>query len=134
MVQCIKYIDEQHKRILNHLNNLYQAIAKRENSNQIINRIEELAEYFQIHFAAEETVMKEFQYSDYSSHKNGHDRILRRIATYTDLYKLGDVSAAFDLTIYLKEWCTKHIEEEDKAIGDLMVEKPLQRRWLPQLW
>jgi hemerythrin len=109
----IETFDEQHKKIFNELNRLFNAIVER-HSNEIVGSIiQSLYNYTNTHFKDEELEMREAEYYGYSGHKLQHEYFLFRIKEFQLKYDSGD-DITVELFGFLKDWITNHILKEDK--------------------
>ncbi|MEI6315089.1 MAG: bacteriohemerythrin, partial [Syntrophus sp. (in: bacteria)] len=66
----IKVIDEQHKKLVDTINMLYDAMSEGKGSTVLADIFNNLAEYTTVHFATEEDFMIRFSYPDYAEHKS----------------------------------------------------------------
>ena len=69
----IAIIDEQHKKIIELLNKLFDAIAIDQVSKVLVPIIEEIVAYSDYHFVTEEFFMTTHRYPEYAEHKKEHD-------------------------------------------------------------
>ena len=58
----IQEIDEQHKCLIEIMNELYTAMANKSNRDLISDVLDKLVDYTKVHFAVEETLMRVFHY------------------------------------------------------------------------
>ena len=72
----IEEIDEQHKVLVDLLNQIHEAIQQRHGAEATGEIIDRLGEYTRIHFAVEESLMRILHYSEYERHKEEHDRLI----------------------------------------------------------
>jgi hemerythrin len=105
-------IDNQHKRIVEYINDLYEARTiglKREDIGKVI---DELVDYTLSHFVFEESMQEEAHYPYLKAHKKVHELFVRRVAEYQERFKLGeDVSE--ELNSLLVRWLFNHIKRDD---------------------
>jgi hemerythrin len=109
----IEIFDEQHKKILNQLNRLFNAIVDRHSTEITGSIIESLYVYTNTHFKDEEAEMKDAEYFDYSAHKSQHDYFLLRVWEFGKKHDSGD-DITVELFGFLKDWIINHILKEDK--------------------
>lgn len=126
----VKEIDDQHKRLIEMLNELNDAIHGdwgREARKDIIDR---LIEYTREHFATEENVMSISGYPDIETHKKQHENLIVMVKNYVKKYEqdpnasnydLLFYAASYDLLFFLRRWLIEHIIKNDKALGDYLV-------------
>jgi hemerythrin len=80
-------IDNQHKRIVEYINDLYEARTiglKREDIGKVI---DELVDYTLSHFVFEESMQEEAHYPYLKAHKKVHELFVRRVAEYQERFK-----------------------------------------------
>lgn len=112
----IEEIDNQHKRLVELLNQVYDA-SKEGRTDTVLNKVlAELINYTHDHFGTEERLMIEKGYPDYSSHKKEHESLTREVQEFQDKYikSAKDPLLAQELTLFLKGWLTNHIVSSDK--------------------
>lgn len=135
----IQEIDEQHKVLVDLLNQLHQAILHHhgaETTGQIMN---ELCEYTKIHFAVEESILRILDYPDYAEHKDHHEQLLAQVQVLRRKMETEDHSISFELLHFLKKWLTIHILEEDNAYTEHLLKcgakaKYSEQSWLNKFW
>jgi hemerythrin-like metal-binding protein len=119
----IKDIDEDHKKLLNLINNLQAAVLC--NTGETFERynLEQLVAYTQFHFAREEKLMEELDYINYEAHKGQHDQMILKVKGFVRQYdKLGR-DALKDVPNYLRLWLVQHINHTDKQYVSFFKEK-----------
>jgi hemerythrin len=109
----IHEIDEQHRMLVDILNEFYDAIRHQKGSQKAGSILERLADYTRIHFAVEESMMRLLDYHDYQEHKRLHDELIETLKELTIKFASGRRSVNFELIHFLKLWLTKHIQESD---------------------
>lgn len=107
----IEVIDEQHKRIVDHINELHDAISAHDH-DKINHVFEQMIEYTVSHFSFEESMMENHGYPHTAAHKKVHDAFTDRVSRYQKEWENGkDVSRK--LLNDLRIWLTNHIKVED---------------------
>lgn len=108
----IDVIDQQHKRIVEYINQLDDARTNglsREESSWILG---ELIDYTISHFSFEESLQEEAGYPFCTSHKKVHESFTKRIAEFHERAEKGeDVTKA--LNSLLVTWLFNHIKRDD---------------------
>ncbi|MES9962039.1 MAG: bacteriohemerythrin [Candidatus Sedimenticola sp. 20ELBAFRAG] len=118
----VDVIDHQHRRIVEYINTLYNAIARKDEAS-VADVMEQLTEYTIGHFAFEESLMEQCGYDQISTHKIGHDRFTRKIRKYQQDLDAGE-NIADKLLEELKSWLVEHIQKEDFAYVGVVPRKP----------
>lgn len=130
----IQEIDEQHKHLIDLINQLYAVLARRDERDKIARVLDELVEYTKIHFAIEEALMRIFDYSDYDNHKAIHNRIVTQVVEFQLRFHKGDKYVGLELLQFLKEWLMDHILEIDMRYSEHLTRNGVKRNWLGRLW
>ncbi len=117
----INSIDEQHKKLIELINDFYDNIQSRSNNENIGKLISGMKNYTQMHFTLEEKYMKQFSYPDYFSHKNEHDSFIAKVSSLEEKYNSKKLIISFEITGFLKEWIKNHIQESDMKYSDFLV-------------
>lgn len=117
----IEEIDEDHKKIINLFNEVYEKVFQCENVDDerelTKQTLHKLAKYVQYHFTAEEGLMIKINYPDYIEHKREHDHYISEVNNLIVEYEQGGVALSFPTFMLLKEWITNHILGTDQKYG-----------------
>lgn len=107
----IDVIDDQHKRILDYINELQQVdiISDRAQIKEILDNI---IDYTQSHFTFEESLQEEANYKYRVPHKRVHDLFIKRIEGYRQNFDEGK-SIENELSEVLAKWLINHIQHDD---------------------
>lgn len=79
-------------------------------------------QYAKDHFSLEEKIMQKFHYYGYNTHYKQHQSFMEFVQLRYKQFKEGDIQAASNLTMDLKEWLLGHIAIEDKNMGAALRE------------
>lgn len=113
----VKKIDDEHKKIADIANELYNGTVSGLQSKEFEGKIlKDLFEYSNGHFITEETLMKNNGYSDFENHKKEHDNYTSKLA---DLYEKhsGGISISDEMLELMKNWIIDHILKADRDLG-----------------
>lgn len=121
----IAVIDNQHKRIIEYINELSH-IATYESDNQVVHDvIFKLLDYTVSHFSFEESLMEEAKYPLLEPHKKVHEAFIERINFFKERFENGeDISK--QLMLELQMWLINHIQHNDTDYAQVvqhMLEK-----------
>jgi len=105
-------IDDEHKRLLGIVDDLYVAVQMGHGQTRVQDVLERLAEYTTTHFDHEERVMRGCGYPNLDAHKAMHSEMQRRVL---ELQANTNAVAEKDLLRFLKNWWVRHIQNQDKA-------------------
>ncbi len=120
----IPSIDEQHKILINYINNLNTAMAAGEANLIISDILVGLADYTKTHFKYEESLFDEHGYPLSESHIKQHQSLLEQVSNLRIRYE-SDISGSLGLEImqFLKSWLINHIQKSDKDYSKFLIEK-----------
>jgi len=110
-------IDAQHRGLVGLINDLYDAKLSGETDQAIVQTLDRLLEYVDVHFRDEEAEMKIWSYPGLSEHSVQHDELESNVRELRSRIDLGREVATFELLNFLSEWFKVHIQESDKQFG-----------------
>jgi len=115
----IPSVDNQHKKLLAMINQLEDSVAagKEIVNNDIGKVLVQLVEYTQTHFADEERIQDEIQYSGRDRHKQLHKELVEQVISILMNLKHGKVINVYEIMNFLRDWLVNHILTEDRKIG-----------------
>lgn len=121
-------IDQQHKELFDRINNLVNAIKQAECKYTIDGTIDFLEEYANHHFGAEETIMLDNIYEEYSLHKAQHAIFLNALAQLKKQAAEPRVrGSSYDLSVttnqVVVDWIVSHILNTDRRLAEFLREK-----------
>ena len=119
-------IDNQHKRLLGMVEDLYVATQMGHSEARVQEVLERLADYAVTHFDYEERVMRGCGYPNFDAHKAMHDEMRRRVV---ELRASPNAIAENDLLRFVKNWWVRHIQNQDKAYSpylDAVARQPVK--------
>jgi hemerythrin-like metal-binding protein len=123
----IKYIDDQHIKLVEMINALYKTMIE-DNVSAQGPILKELAEYAVWHFENEEKIFEEHGYSDAVAHKKSHDGLLSKVTDIVNGFEAGEVKISIDVMNFLKDWLVNHIMKTDKAYVPFFKEIGIDKR------
>ena len=107
----IDVIDDQHRRIVEYINDLYDA-KMRNDREAMAEVIDNVIDYTLSHFGFEEVMMQDAGYEFLNAHKRVHEMFVQRVAGLAQRFKdREDVGA--ELHALLSRWLINHILKED---------------------
>lgn len=108
----IDVIDQQHRRIVEYINQLDDARNSGQTQEEIAAVLSQLVDYTLSHFAFEESMQEEANYPFFKAHKKVHDLFTQRVAEYQTRFNKGeDITKA--LSSMLVTWLFNHIKRDD---------------------
>ena len=110
----VNEIDDQHKKIVDYLNDLNDAMKERKGKAVMNNILESLLEYAATHFATEEKYFDQYNYPKTTAHMKEHTNFVIDIMEFKKGYDDGKLTLSIDVMHFLKDWLAKHINGSDK--------------------
>ncbi len=112
--------DNHHRKIIDAINELHEAMSAGRGKEALEGILNDLTNYADYHFAAEERQMLKHDYPDYTQHRYKHQKMLRKIKSLTEDYKQGKIDLSHDVSNFLSNWLNKHIAGTDKRYSSFM--------------
>jgi len=117
----IKLIDEQHKKLIDLINDFYDGINKSSSKEKIFEMINAMKNYAGFHFSTEENLLQRYNFPDYQNHRNTHDKFIVSVNNFEERFKSGKLLLSLEITNFIKEWITNHIMKTDKQYADFLI-------------
>jgi hemerythrin len=119
----IPLIDDQHKKLIELTNGLYDAC--REGTGAAETHFQEAirgtVDYVKYHFAAEEKLLENVRYPDFAAHKKEHESFVIKVLEDVKNFEEGKKFVPNVFVRYLKDWILAHIAVEDKKYADYIL-------------
>ncbi len=116
----IDSIDTQHKKLMDIINRVHDAMTMGKTSDIIEKVFKELIDYTHEHFSFEEKYFEMYKYPDRGAHKRKHRFIFDEIDRMSKVEGQGTV-LSIELMQFLTKWLTKHIKGTDKEYSEFMI-------------
>lgn len=107
-------LDEQHKKLFDIINALYNAFAANEHKEKLGSILDELQDYTIYHFSEEERLLKKMGAPLTPDHLQAHRDFIDKITTLRDRFNQGSVGITYDLMSFLRQWLSDHIKGVDQ--------------------
>jgi hemerythrin len=117
----IREIDAQHRKLVEILNSLYDAMSKGQANKVLGPLLDELVKYTVVHFATEERLFKHYGYPDAVAHKKEHDDLTAQAKKLQADFNAGRVSLSLQVGAFLKDWLSHHILQSDKKYAPFLA-------------
>jgi len=116
----IKVIDDQHKGLLDIVNDLFNHASanQREEHEYFKTVIKQAVDYIKNHFATEEKIMISTKYKGYDAHKKNHEEFILKVVQTAKDFESGKRLTLTSLGYFLKDWVLSHIAVMDKKYCD----------------
>lgn len=119
----LKSIDDQHKKLLNLINQLQTAVDFSTGEEFEREALDALVDYTKTHFTYEEGLMKDNGYPDYEPHKAQHEKMIKHVEAVLSDYEKDQDTAMSNATAFLKDWLITHINGTDKQYSEYLIGK-----------
>jgi len=117
-------LDEQHKRLVELINRLHQAMLDGQGRSVVHEILDALIDYTKVHFSTEEKLMESHGYPDLEAQRAQHTDLVRQVAEFQEKEKSGRLTLSMELISFLRDgWLVKHIVASDKRYGPFFREK-----------
>jgi len=108
----IEVIDQQHRRIVEYINQLDDARSNNSSREEVGFLINELVDYTISHFGFEESLQEEAGYPFLKAHQKVHELFTKRVADFQIRYNNGE-DVTKGLNSLLVTWLFNHIKRDD---------------------
>lgn len=116
----ISEMDQQHRKLVDLVNQLYDAMGQGKGDNVKNAILNDLIMYTKVHFAAEERLMQKYGYPEFAAHKRLHDELTARAVQLKQKLDAGQMVASVTLSSFLRDWLKNHITRVDKKYGQFV--------------
>jgi hemerythrin len=110
----INLIDQQHKKLIDLLNQMYDGLRAQKGKEVLGNVLDELVRYTESHFQTEERLMQTHRYPGIESHKLEHHMLVKKVTDFQKELRSGSSSVSIEVMNFLRDWLNNHILGTDK--------------------
>jgi methyl-accepting chemotaxis protein len=110
----IDLIDDQHKVLVDYLNELNESMVRGEGEKAVGSIIKKLKDYTSTHFAAEEALFKKFGYPEGEEHARQHAELISQVKELDAKHQAGTLALSREVMDLLKGWVVNHINGTDR--------------------
>ena len=119
----ITEIDNQHKKLLELINTLRDAMREGKVKEVMSKILSDLVDYTLYHFATEEKYFDQYDYPESDIHKKQHGNLVEQVATFQKKHEAGALFITIDVMNFLRDWLNDHIIGSDKKYGPYLNSK-----------
>lgn len=121
----IDLIDEQHKMLIQKIQDLSEAVSAARGLEKILQTLEFMIDYTEFHFGTEEKHMTELGYPGTEEHKQRHKEFVSTLNHMVEDFEEDGATEALSTSIntFLINWLIKHIKLIDCKFGEFLQEK-----------
>jgi hemerythrin len=114
----VKKIDKQHMKLINMINELYDAYINKKQSDKVSLTINQMIEYAALHFMTEEKYFIKYEFNDSINHIKEHKYFIQKINEFQEEHKQNKSSLSLEVLYFLQDWLINHILVSDKKYID----------------
>jgi hemerythrin len=116
----IKVIDDQHKGLLEFVNELYNHATGNEADERMYFSmvIHQAVDYIKVHFASEEKILTATKYPGYKEHKKCHDDFTLTVIKSVKDFEAGKRLVLITFSRFLRDWILSHIAVVDRKYAE----------------
>lgn len=119
----IEVIDQQHRLLVDLINELYQA-SNNGTDRQILSKmINKLGVFAATHFGREEYYFDLHSYPDKDAHLKEHDYFEDKLLEFEDDFNAGKQNVTEKVLSFLSDWLVSHISNSDKSYVPFLKER-----------
>jgi len=111
----IEIIDSQHRRLVDLINELDEAIEGGRAGDVVGNTLQGLIDYTHTHFRTEQELLRKHDYEDFALHCREHRIFTDQIEIYQDRLNAGSLNLSGNVMSYMRGWLLTHIGSSDRA-------------------
>ena len=112
----IKVIDDQHKKLLDIVNDLFNHASGNEwdEKEYFKSVIRQAVDYIKVHFSDEEKIMISTRYAGFAAHKKCHEDFILAVVKTAKDHEAGKRLTLTSFGYFLKDWILSHIAVMDR--------------------
>jgi hemerythrin-like metal-binding protein len=118
-------IDDQHKRLIDIVNELSDAMRNKKGKEALEHVLNELSEYTNYHFSFEERAFEKYGYPQADTHVRSHKELIHQLQELMDKFKKNELGISIDVLDFLTNWVKNHIKKEDMMYVPNLKDKEL---------
>jgi hemerythrin-like metal-binding protein len=109
-------IDNDHKKLVDLVNELHDATSVGKGHEVIEKIMTELIAYTKEHLHREEQIMEAIHFPNLERHRIGHKQFAEKLNNLQRQFEAGSIIVASQLSTVLRDWLSLHIRRSDKEI------------------
>ena len=122
----IKDIDDQHKKLIDMINELHDAMKSGRGKEVVGKTLSELVKYTEQHFSFEEKLFTQHNYPEGRTHSKTHQDLIDQLKEFISKYESGQNTLSIELMNFLRDWLTNHIMGTDKKYTSFLNSKGIK--------
>jgi hemerythrin len=110
----IKAADDQHKKIIELMNDLFESIRDAREDLVIREILDELVRYSGYHFTLESGLFEKYRYPGAGEHRKEHEHFIDKVNSLMIGNQMNKACVPIETMNYLKKWFAEHIQKTDR--------------------
>lgn len=110
----IAALDRQHQKLFETVNELNRALRSGAGNDALDPILDQLMEYATVHFAAEESLMEQYEFPGLSTHRTQHEMFRQQIAVFLAEHTAAKPGVPVSLMFFMQDWLKRHLLQTDK--------------------
>ena len=120
-------IDENHQKFVEIIQRLDRFLDETSCEESISDIFYSLVNYVEHYLIQEEIYFKNYQYPNFSQHKEAHQYFIDQIIRFREEFEKGSTTICLEMRQFLAEWFRNHILDYDSEAVHFLVEKGLNK-------
>lgn len=114
----IENIDDEHKKLIDMLNEFYDNIISKTNKENVLQLIGKMKDYTIFHFTNEENLLRDHEYPRLDAHIAEHKKFVDKVGEMEQRFNEGKLILSLEVTTFLKDWLINHIMVSDQKYAE----------------
>ncbi len=116
----VESIDLQHKKLVDLLNTLAEAMSKGKGNDVLHSIFDELVDYTIYHFEEEDKYFDQIDYPHSNFHREEHKKLIDQVSKFQTEFETNKKGISIEVMRFLKQWLIDHISGTDKELGKFL--------------
>lgn len=117
----IAAIDRQHQGLVQMINDLHAALVAKQGQQALAEIVGRMLDYAAVHFATEETLLKQHRYPQYGAHQAEHESFRGKARELKQRVENKRFVLTLEVIQFLKEWLSDHILVKDQEYAPFLI-------------
>lgn len=110
-------VDGEHRLQIELVKALEEALRLRHPRERTAQILKQLLDYTNVHFLAEDLVMRLHAYPGYQAHLHEHEKLTAQLQELERHFAAGEFAPSRELVAALKVWLAEHIQTMDRGLA-----------------
>jgi hemerythrin len=113
-------IDKEHQVQIGMLEAFCSLVEKDESPVKILEMLNQLIEYSEVHFMSEQLLMRMYAFPDYEDHLQDHETMIEHLGRIKDRFRSGQKQVALDTAKEMRNFLLGHIGNRDQLFSNYL--------------